>query len=169
MTSARATGSLSTDKRPARGCAEATPEGGEWRRSQVRPNASAARIAAHHDHPKILLRFRNARSAVPAEAHKLDHLPVRGEAGAGGRVLQQTVELHVLDLVAASALLAQEQRAMMGVTEMLAGRIGVAALDLVDEAVLEKKIEGAIDGRRRDRLAFAPRKLVDDRIGPKRA
>ena len=43
----------------------------------------------------------------------------------------------------------------MGVTEVLAGRIGVAALDLVEKTVLEKKIEGAINGRRRDRLAFA--------------
>ena len=92
---------------------------------------------------------------------------MRGKAGAGGGFLQQTIELDVLDLVAPSALLAQEQRAVMRVTEVLAGRIGVAALDLVDEAVLEKKIERAIDGRRRDRLAFAARKLVDDRIGPK--
>src|ERR1700730_15297837 len=90
-----------------------------------------------------------------------------GEAGAGGCFLQQPINLDVLDLVAPSAFLAQEQRAVMGVTEVLAGRIGVAALDLVDEAVLKKKIEGAIDGRRRDRLAFAARKLVDDRIGPK--
>jgi len=107
--------------------------------------------------------------AVPAQAHKLDHLPVRGEAGAGGGFLQQAVELHVLDLVAASALLAQEQRAMMRVAQVLAMRVGVAALDLVDEAVLEKEIERAVDGRRRDGLALAARKLVDDRIGPKRA
>ena len=94
---------------------------------------------------------------------------MRGKAGAGGRFLQQTVELDVLDFVAPSALFAQEQRAVMRVAEVLARRVGVAALDLVDEAVLEKKIERAIDGRRRDGLAFAPRELVDDRIGPKRA
>jgi len=77
---------------------------------------------------------------------------MRLKAGAGSCLLQQTIELNVLDLVAPSAFLAQEQRAMMGVTEVLAGRIGVAAFDLVEKTVLEKKIEGAIDGRRRDRL-----------------
>ena len=81
---------------------------------------------------------------------------MRRKAGARGRFLQQTVELDVLDLVAASALLAQEQRAMMRVAEVLAGRIGVAALDLVDEAVIEKEVERAINGRRGDRLAFEP-------------
>src|SRR5580693_5594297 len=88
------------------------------------------------------------------------------EAGARGCFLQQTVELDVLDLVAPSAFLAQEQRAVMGMTDVLAGRIGVAALDLVEKTVLEKKIECAINSRRRDRLALAARKLVDDRIGP---
>src|ERR1700729_3091509 len=87
------------------------------------------------------------------------------EAGARGCFLQQTIELDVLDLVAPSAFLAQEQRAMMGVAEVLAGRIGVAALDLVEKTVLEKKIERAINGRRRDRLALATRELIDDRIG----
>ena len=64
---------------------------------------------------------------------------MRRKTGARGYFMQQTVELNVLDFVAPSALLAQEQRAMMRVTEMLAGRIGVAALDLVDEAMVEKK------------------------------
>ena len=93
---------------------------------------------------------------------------MRRKAGARGGFLQQPINLHVLDLVAPSAFLAQEQRAVMGVTKMLAGRIGVAAFDLVNKPVLEKKIERAIDGRRRDRLAFTARKLVDNRIGPKR-
>ena len=93
-------------------------------------------------------------------------LAYRDIAKPGVRFLQQTIELNVLDLVAPSAFLAQEQRAMMGVTEVLAGRIGVAALDLVEKTVLEKKIESAINGRRRDRLALATRQLVDDRIGP---
>src|ERR1700722_5284675 len=57
---------------------------------------------------------------------------------------------------------------MMRVTQMLAGRIGIAALDLVDEAVLEEEVERAIDGRRRDRFALAPRELVDDRVGAER-
>ena len=41
----------------------------------------------------------------------------------------------------------------MGVAEMLARSKGVAALDLVQEAVLEEELERAIHGRRRDRLA----------------
>ena len=53
---------------------------------------------------------------------------------------------------------------MMGVAEVLAGGVGVAALDLVDESMVEKKIERAVDRRRRDRFAFEPRELVD-RIG----
>ena len=80
---------------------------------------------------------------------------MRSKAGAGRRFLQQTIKLDVLDLVAPPALLAQEKRPMMGVTEVLARRVGVAALDLVEKTVLEKKIEGAINRRRRDRLAFA--------------
>ena len=74
----------------------------------------------------------------------------------------------VLDLVAAAAFLAQQQHALMGVAEMLARRIGVAALDLVQEAVLEEKLERAIDGRRRDRLAFLARQRVEDRVGAER-
>src|ERR1700722_7339543 len=107
--------------------------------------------------------------AIPAQAHKLHHLPMRLKAGAGSSLPQQTVELYVLAFVAPFAPLAQQQRGMMCVPNMLAGRVGVATLDLVHKAVLEKKIERTIDGRRRDRFAFAPRKLVDDRIGPERA
>ena len=88
-----------------------------------------------------------------------------GEAGAGCCFLQQTIELDVLDLVASSALFAEKQRPVMRMPEMLARRIGVAALDLVEESIFEKEVERAIDGRRRDRLAFLPRELVDDRIG----
>ena len=51
---------------------------------------------------------------------------------------------------------------------MFAGRVGVEALDLVHEAVLEKEIERPVDGRRRDRLAFAARHFLDDRIGAER-
>ncbi len=132
-------------------------------------NASAAIIVAHLGQRKIHLRF---MSYVAQSRHRptssticrCGAKPARAAASCSRRV-----ELDVLDLVAPSALLAEEQRAMMRVTKMLAGRIGVAALDLVDKAVLEKKIERAIDGRRRDGLALAPRKLVDDRIGPERA
>jgi hypothetical protein len=46
------------------------------------------------------------RHTFPAQAHELDHLPMRGKAGAGGRLLQQAVKPDVLDFVAPSALLA---------------------------------------------------------------
>jgi hypothetical protein len=37
-------------------------------------------------------------------------LPVQGKAGAGGRFRQQTIEFDVLDFIAPSALLSQQQR-----------------------------------------------------------
>src|SRR5271170_848983 len=90
---------------------------------------------------------------------------MRRKSGARGRLLQQAVEPYVFDFVASPALVAEQQNTVMGVAEVLAGRIGVAALDLVDESMIEKKIESAVDRRRRDRFAFEPRELVDDRIG----
>ena len=93
---------------------------------------------------------------------------MRREAGALGGAGQQKRDLVVLDLVAAAAFLAQQQHALVGVADVLARRIGVAALDLVQEAVLEQELERAIDGRRRDRLAFLARQRVEDRVGAER-
>src|SRR5271169_24370 len=90
---------------------------------------------------------------------------MRRKAGARGCFLQQTVELDVLNFVASSAFVAKQQHAVMGVADMLARRIGVPALDLVDESMVEQKLERPVNRRRRDLLAFAPRQLVDDRIG----
>ena len=56
----------------------------------------------------------------------------------------------------------------MRVAEMFARGKRVAALDLVQKAVLEEKLERAIDGRRRDRLALAFRERLDDRVGAER-
>ena len=57
---------------------------------------------------------------------------------------------------------------MMGVAEMLAGGVGVQALDLVHEAVLEEEVERPVDGRRRDLLPLAAGQLLEDRIGAER-
>jgi hypothetical protein len=56
----------------------------------------------------------------------------------------------------------------MGVAEMLAGRVSVERLDLVDEAVVEEEVERAIDGRGRDLLAVPARQFLQDRIGAER-
>jgi hypothetical protein len=60
------------------------------------------------------------------------------------RFPQQTVEFDALDFIAPSALLAQQRRPVMRVTETLAGRMDVAAFDLV-ESMVEEKPELAID------------------------
>src|SRR5271154_512950 len=57
----------------------------------------------------------------------------------------------------------------MRVAEMFATRKRVAALDLVQKAVLEEELQRAIDGRRRDRLSLAFRERLDDRVGPERS
>ena len=93
---------------------------------------------------------------------------MRLKAGAVGGVAQRADQREILDLVAAPAFLAQQQHALVRMVEMLAARIGVAALDLVQEAVLEQEVERPVDGRRRDRLAFAAGQRLDDRIGAER-
>lgn len=103
-----------------------------------------------------------------AKSLNFDHLPMRDEASAVGRLLDRAIEPGLVDLFAATALLAKEQNALVGMAEVGAGRVGVAAFDLVNEAVLQKELEGAIDGGRRDRLALEAAHLVDDRIGPER-
>jgi hypothetical protein len=54
------------------------------------------------------------------------------------------------------------------VADVFARRIGVAAFDLVQEPVSEQELEGAIDSRRSDRLAFLAGQRVEDRIGAER-
>ena len=58
---------------------------------------------------------------------------------------------------------------MVRVTEVLAGRVGVAAFDLVNKAVVEEELQRPVDRRRRDLLALQPCKAIDDRIGAQRA
>jgi hypothetical protein len=104
--------------------------------------------------------------AAPAQAFDLDDLPPRGKARLGGGLLQELVEARAFDLVGSPATLADQQNAMMGVAEVLAGGVGVAAFDLVQKAVVEKELQRAVDGRGSDRLVLLARQFLDDRIGP---
>ena len=113
-------------------------------------------------------------AALRASAHRR-HRPCastitrrRAKPLPAARLRDGAHDLRVFDLLAAAAGLADQQHAVMRVAEMLAGRVGVEGLDLVDEAVAEKEIERPVHGRRRRLLAFAARKLFEDRIGAER-
>jgi hypothetical protein len=92
-----------------------------------------------------------------AQPLDLDNLALSHEAHLGRGGLHKFVEIGVLDLVGTPAAPADQQDALMVVAEMRAGRVGVAAFDLVYEAVGEEEIQRAVDGRRRDRFMLRAR------------
>src|SRR5579872_6857456 len=79
-----------------------------------------------------------------AQPLDLDHLALRQEARLGRRFLQHLVETRAFDFIGSPAALANQQNALMAMADMLARGIGVAALDLVQEAVLQEKVQRAI-------------------------
>ena len=82
--------------------------------------------------------------AAFAQALDLDDLALGEEARLRGGRLQKRVEAGALDLVGAPAAAADQQDAVVIVAEMGARGIGVAALDLVKEAMGEEEFERAI-------------------------
>src|SRR5208337_4747254 len=83
-------------------------------------------------------RRRRARVGAPlAQAVRFRDDPPEDESDGRRRARNRAHHLGVLDLFASPAGLADEQHALVGVAEMLAGRIGVEALDLVHEATVE--------------------------------
>src|SRR5262245_22638497 len=83
--------------------------------------------------------------AAQAAAEELDHGAARPEAGAAGRVGQRCHAGRRLELGHGAAAVADQEHGLALMLAMAAGDKGVAALDLVNEAVGGEKIEGAVD------------------------
>src|SRR5262245_31584255 len=83
--------------------------------------------------------------AAMTAAKKLDHGPARAEAGDPGGIGQRRHAGCRLELGHGAAAVADQKHGLAFMLAMAAGDKGVAALDLVNEAVRGEKIEGAID------------------------
>jgi hypothetical protein len=76
-------------------------------------------------------------------------LRLRAEAQGLGLRLDQFGHALVADFLRALALVADQERHLMGLGRMMAGDVRIDRLELVDEAVLEQEIECPLDGGRR--------------------
>ena len=90
---------------------------------------------------------------------------MKQEPDAGRCLLQKAVESGILDLVTSATLHTQQQNARVTVTEVLAWRKDIAALDFVEKAVFHEEFQGTVDCRRRDLFPFDFGQFFDDRVG----
>ena len=93
---------------------------------------------------------------------------MKHEAGAIRGPPQEILEGRVFDLVSVAALFTYEQNAVVGAADVPARRKDIPALDFVEKAVLDEKLQRTVDCRRRDLFAFDFGELVDDRVGAER-
>ena len=106
----------------------------------------------------------SALAALLAEAVDFQRLGLRPEAESPRLRLDQLGHPSIADLLRTRAAVADQERHLMRLGRMVAGDVGVDRLELVDETLLEKEIERAIDrGWRGVPVAFA--QLIEQVVG----
>ncbi len=94
------------------------------------------------------------RLALPAQTGQLDDLPVHLEAVRGRARRQLLRQIAAGNLDGVAACLADQELPFVRLADLAARDERVLRFDPVDEAVLDQKLERAVDGGRRPAAAL---------------